>query len=155
MDGGGFWVWILIILFLLSLVSGLLQIGASLVVMFFVGVATNLVLRNSANRLDWKTIDEGWIWLVIAFLVAVPVVIGVFWVLILPFLALTHGDANALSVCLSVPLYFPWVIGYAWAWWNPRYERGLADVLVSKTLISTWTRLLMWWECQKVRWGLW
>jgi hypothetical protein len=116
------------------------QLGVAAVV--WAGVATNLALRHVANQFDWRQIDERWIWVVIAGLAAVPMGIG-YWL----------ASAPPFHPLLTLFLYFAWVAGYAWAWWSPRWERGLADVLIISTLISAWARFQMWRECNEVRGG--
>lgn len=146
----------------LMLVSGLLHVVGFLVeVLFWMaavaasGLATNLALRFVANLFDWRKIREGWIWLVIGGLALVPVVVGLVLALIPPFLALVAGDVSFLAAwCVIAPIYLLWLGGYVFAWVAPRFEYGSADVLMSSTLIYTWTRLLMWWECKRVQWGL-
>jgi hypothetical protein len=166
-DFGGCIVLILVVWFLGELLSYLLVgvavvlfgIAAVLLGMAAVaalGLATNLALRFVANLFDWRKIREAWIWLVICGLVALPVGIGLVLVLVPPFFALLFREAAILAAawCVIVPPYLLWLIGYVFAWVDPRFEYGLADVLMSSTLIYTWTRLLMWWECKRVQWGL-
>ena len=148
--------WIVLILLVLFLGRFLFYLLVAVAVMLFgiaavplgvaavvgAGIATNLALRYIANQFDWRQIEERWIWVVIAGLAAVPVVIGCWFALAPPF-----------RPRLTLIVYFAWVAGYAWAWWSPRCERGLADVLMTSTLISAWIRFQMWRECNEVRGG--
>lgn len=119
------------------------------------GLATNLALRFVPNLFDWRKLREGWIWLVICGLVVVPVIVGLVLALVPPFLALVAGDVTFLAAWFVIaPIYLLWLGGYVFAWVDPRFEYGSADVLMSSTLIYTWTRLLMWWERKRVQWGL-
>jgi hypothetical protein len=148
-------VGILVVLSLLGggivLAIGLAAVLCVLALVVGVGVATNLALRFVANRFDWRKIDEGWIWLVIATLAALPVCIGLGLALVSLFLALVFAEAALLDVCVFAFLYSLWLGGYIWAWVDPRFERGMADALMSSTFISSWTRLQMRLESNKVR----
>jgi hypothetical protein len=163
MDGDGAGGCLVLAFVLLALVSGLLHVVGFLVeVLFWMaavaasGLATNLALRFLANHLfDWRKIREGWIWLVICGLAAVPVVVGLVLAPIPPLLALVADDISFLAFWFVIaPIYLLWLGGYVFAWFDPRFEYGSADVLMSSTLIYTWTRFQMWWECKRVQWGL-
>lgn len=132
----------------------LLGVGAVFAGTFFLGVVANLAIRYVANRFNWLDINEDWIWLVIGSLTAVPVVIGELVVLIPPLWAFVSGDAGYLKAWLAVPFFFLWLAGYIWAWWSPRFERGMADALMSSTFITAWARVQMWWEYKKLGWRL-
>ena len=146
---------VLVVLSLLAglvfLVFGGVAVICALIVVVGVGVATNLVIRYIANQVDWRKIDQGQIWLVIAILALVPVGIGLAVTLAPPFCALVGRERGFLGAWLAVPLYLLWLGGYIWAWVDPRFERGVADVLMSSTLVTAWTKLQMWWEYNVVR----
>lgn len=154
-DFGNFVVGILVALALLFFVAYILVIlgvvFCLLAAVFGVGVGTNLLLRYLANQFDWRKIDERWIWLVIVVLVTVPGDAGLGALLIPPALAVVFGTTDLLAGWLAVLFYVIWLAGYLWAWRDPRFEHGMADVLISSTLISVRTKLQMWWEYNVVR----
>jgi hypothetical protein len=130
-----------LIVAVIILIARVVIIAAVIEAAIAAGVLSNIVLRYIPNQLNWRKIDNQWIWLVITSLVLVPIGIGIKTV---------SGPHNLLT-WVVVSLYLLWLAGYIWAWINPRFELGIADVLMASSLTLAVTKLMMWWTKTKLR----
>ena len=139
------------VVFLLYLAAGVAGLILVLGIAVGVGIAMNLLVRWIANQFDWRTMDESWIWLVIATVGGLPLAIALILFLAAPALARVLGGSSGEAVVILLPLYGAWMCGYLCAWAAPGFERGLGDALMSSTLVRAWAKLRMWLEYNKAR----
>jgi hypothetical protein len=126
------------------------------ILIFFAGMATNLGLRLLPNAWNWNPDNEHRVWVVIEILLLVMVVPGL--IIAFEVVEILHSW-NGWSTLLEygsvswwvIPACLVWLAGYLWAWIDPRFEYGPADVVMAKTFMLTRIKLQLFWQHMKLR----